>query len=250
MQNTIECNPKPNYKQKTSLEDIFEDGSANNIVGEKTRLMYIKSILGVNKYATNMAVRGEKGGETGVFPLYIKAVPQTLKYHERVKLETSDNSLLPKIYKAQQKMCEKNANCWLAGINKIQTKCEEGTHEGTRKGSTQGDFHKRDLKTRYERNWFEKLWEKKDLEEGKMVTYRRIKKNFEMEQYLTFPYRKYRAATTRLRISAHTLKIETGRHTTPITPRDKRICPKCQNGTIQDEVHIRDGVNFILSIPI
>ncbi len=40
---------------------------------------------------------------------------------------------------------------------------------------------------------------------------------------------------TRLRISNHKLRIETGRHKN--IPREERICQKCSLGKIEDEKH-------------
>ncbi len=40
---------------------------------------------------------------------------------------------------------------------------------------------------------------------------------------------------TRLRISAHNLRIETGWHTIPKTPLDDRKCRHC--GTLENEIH-------------
>ena len=44
-----------------------------------------------------------------------------------------------------------------------------------------------------------------------------------------------RLALTRLRLSSHHLKVETGRWAR--IPRERRVCP-CQEGMIQDEHHV------------
>ncbi len=46
-----------------------------------------------------------------------------------------------------------------------------------------------------------------------------------------------RTAISRFRLSAHHLAIETGRHTKPLTPADKRFCLVCHDGCVQDEMH-------------
>jgi len=45
-----------------------------------------------------------------------------------------------------------------------------------------------------------------------------------------------RLAITRLLLSSHNFKVETGRWTRPITPREARLCPICK--TIEDEIHV------------
>ena len=46
----------------------------------------------------------------------------------------------------------------------------------------------------------------------------------------------YRFILTRWRLSNHDLKIESGRYTRPITPRDQRTCDTC--GVLEDEYHV------------
>ena len=123
---------KTNFKETTPLEQIYDDASTNNILGEKLRLKYTKAILGVNKYATNAAVRGE----TGLYPLYTKAIPRTLKYLERLESETGTKSLLPRVYEAQKIMMSNNKNCWLRCITRIRNKCAAETGE-------QRDYYKK-----------------------------------------------------------------------------------------------------------
>ncbi len=46
--------------------------------------------------------------------------------------------------------------------------------------------------------------------------------------------KKYLVCIGRFRLSAHQLRIETGRHTKPV---EKRLCLKCNSNNIQDEEH-------------
>ena len=45
-----------------------------------------------------------------------------------------------------------------------------------------------------------------------------------------------RSNVTKFRLSNHRLTIETGRHTTPKTPKEERFCPFCP-GKVEDEYH-------------
>ena len=46
-----------------------------------------------------------------------------------------------------------------------------------------------------------------------------------------------RANYTKFRISAHTLAIETGRNTIPVTPVENRLCRNCELHETEDEFH-------------
>ena len=63
----------------------------------------------------------------------------------------------------------------------------------------------------------------------KLRTYSKFKSKFEMENYLlVLKNRNERRNLTRLRISAHNLNIEKGRHKRPVKiPVDGRICELC-----------------------
>ena len=51
-----------------------------------------------------------------------------------------------------------------------------------------------------------------------------------------------RQSLTKFRLSNHTLNIEKGRHTSPKTPIEERVCPFCPN-KVEDEMH------FLLDCP-
>ena len=80
---------------------------------------------------------------------------------------------------------------------------------------------------------------------NKLEFYSDIKSKFKIEPYLNLvENRSYKNALTRLRISAHSLHIETGRYERydnylkayTNTPRGERKCPIC-TGDIKDEYH-------------
>ena len=67
---------------------------------------------------------------------------------------------------------------------------------------------------------------------GKLDSYRKIKHNFVMEEYLsTVRNADHRKAMARIRTGSHKLRIESGRYIIPKADRDHRICEKCsKNG--------------------
>lgn len=73
-------------------------------------------------------------------------------------------------------------------------------------------------------------------EANKLRTYRLFKHNHQQEHYVTLikdPY--IRSSVTKLRLSAHSLMIEKGRHLR--IDVNQRICPKCTLGEIENEMH-------------
>ena len=70
---------------------------------------------------------------------------------------------------------------------------------------------------------------------NKLRTNRQYKQDITFEPYLTCNIKKFRTHFTKLRLSDHRLKIETGRRTKPPTPLEKRLCDHCQ--VLEDEFH-------------
>jgi ribosomal protein L32 len=68
--------------------------------------------------------------------------------------------------------------------------------------------------------------------------YRDVKDDFELEKYLlNIKNKKVRSSLTKLRISAHTLKIEMGRYHKPAKiPVDLRLCERCNE--VENEYHL------------
>ena len=78
----------------------------------------------------------------------------------------------------------------------------------------------------------------KEESSGKLCFYTKIySNNFKIQEYLKFncPIN-LRKKLTKLRISAHSLAIETGRYTNPKTPKTERFCKFCKD-KIEDEHH-------------
>ncbi len=97
---------------------------------------------------------------------------------------------------------------------------------------------KQSLVRDYSQKWLHEVQSAPDGEgSGNLSTYRQIKSNLNYEHYLNdVRIKDHRVAITKLRTSCHHLAIETGRYTSPITPREKRTCNKCH--TLEDEYHV------------
>ena len=70
----------------------------------------------------------------------------------------------------------------------------------------------------------------------KLDSYVKLKSNFQYEEYLTLLNNfDFRRGITRLRISFHRLRIETGRYVG--LERNNRICEKCHMNVVENEIH-------------
>ena len=79
---------------------------------------------------------------------------------------------------------------------------------------------------------------RKDGEGNKLRTYRIFKNSIYQEPYLSqVENRQIRQNISRLRMSAHNLKIESGRHSRPKIPLQKRLCEACSD-KIDNEFHL------------
>ena len=73
---------------------------------------------------------------------------------------------------------------------------------------------------------------------NKLRLYKTLKGSFRIEPYLdNIKNRNQRHWLSRYRTSAHTLRIELGRYSCPVTPLSQRKCLYCLSGACDDEQH-------------
>ena len=78
--------------------------------------------------------------------------------------------------------------------------------------------------------------------------YIRIFQNYKFEHYLDLiPSKKERSNFAKLRLSAHNLRIETGRYWKNPIPRIDRKCPFCQSF---NKTAFEDEIHFLLVCPL
>ena len=85
----------------------------------------------------------------------------------------------------------------------------------------------------YDNEWSHRI----STSQPKLRTYCKFKSTFECENYLHILNRSQRSLFCKLRISAHNLKIETGRHSIPRIPPENRFCEVCTLNEVEDEFH-------------
>ena len=87
-----------------------------------------------------------------------------------------------------------------------------------------------------ENNIAERKNKLQNAETTRITTYKEITNlDYNNTLYNSFVNDELRITITRWRLSCHKLRIETGRYTYPITPRDERKCKMCL--TVEDESH-------------
>ena len=76
------------------------------------------------------------------------------------------------------------------------------------------------------------------LDHNKLRLYKNLKGSFKQEPYLSdVQNRNQRAWLSRYRTSAHNLRVESGRYTSPVTPLEQRVCVYCESGECDTELH-------------
>ena len=112
-----------------------------------------------------------------------------------------------------------------------------------------GKFFSSILRSKFDIFWLKRIRETQinefdNVDHNKLRVYRQFKSCFSREPYIEcVRNRNQRSFLTRLRVSAHSLAIELGRRTRPITPYLRRTCTYCQpndtntGGSIDTEIH-------------
>ena len=204
----------PLYAHKTNMDNFMQ--TCNDSPVEKLNVKLCKYLLGVHKSSTNNAVRGELGR----FPLLINALNHSVRYFNRID-SLAINSLVK--LSCMDDVVRSLDTSWISTMNKIID-----TFSGP-------DSYLANMQKVYSDSW-STLIQSYDTD-GKLRVYSQFKKHFHLENYLVqFPLY-VRRNLTKLRISAHSLAIETGRYTRPNkTDIDKRLCFHCKS--IESEFHV------------
>ena len=99
------------------------------------------------------------------------------------------------------------------------------------------------IKGRFDRYFLDEINEIKmgadGIDHNKLRLYKTLKGSFKQEPYIANVLnRNQRAWLSRYRTSAHSLRVESGRYTYPVTPLSQRVCVYCDSGECDTEQHI------------
>ena len=201
---------------------------------DKLYIQFLKYILGVNSKACNIAVLSE----LGAFPYALKILKSVCKNWYRIA-NYSPNKLLYDAYKCNCELMEFDKSDWLRTVK--VTLCEIGCEDIWLNDSDEfGDFPtnliQNLLKEKFLVQWHNDF-ALQSHPDKKLRTYSKFKTRFQLEKYLiVLKDVNVRKNFTKLRISAHNLNIEVGRHKRPKKiPEQERICDTCKE--IENEYH-------------
>ena len=195
---------------------------------ENLHLMFCKHLLGVHKATTTNGVLLELGR----VPLVLFAQKAAVKNWERIR-KSKCNPLLDLSYKCA--ITDNVGGCfWLLNIQKTLERnglLNFFLNQYMDKPSFINKRLFRVLSDQFHQNAFECI----GYENSKLRTYAIFKTEVGIEKYLTHIKNfNYRNQVTKLRLSNHSLRIETGRRNK--IPRELRFCPFCPN-LVEDESH-------------
>ena len=203
---------------------------------ENTHVKFCKTILGVRKSSSNVAVYGELGR----YPLYLNRYIRIIKFW--FKMIGTSNIIIESIVKSCISDVSKGYTNWFSNVRTLLEKYGFLNVWLNPSSVNQNQFiavFKQRLLDEYVQEWRASL-NTNDV----LILYRSVKDNFEMEPYLeNIISRNLRIALTKLRISAHSLRIQTGRYSRDRVDRNLRYCLICNANEIEDEFH------FILMCP-
>ena len=198
---------------------------------ERIHLKFCKRILGVKLSTSNAGVYGELGR----FPLYINRYTSIIKYW--LKLNCTDNIILKTIYQRMLCELENGANNWAGNVKYILSKYgflyvwENPTNIGNINCFI--NSFKNRVQDEFLQEWFAYIGNS-----SKLLLYKEIKSHFGYESYLdNIVTKKYRSILTKIRLTAHNLKIETGRYARNPIERRERLCVFCDENLVEDEYH-------------
>ena len=225
----------------TLLMPIIEYGSEiwyNTIAMEKLSIFqrnYFRRVLHVREKTPNNGVYGD----LGIFPLEIRLRNNVIKFLHRIH-SLPESSPVKWVYKDLVMLHNAGFSNWVTTAHKLYKE-----HPISNESDIDSFLNlecepmKRKIKKNSQEN-FKTTWltDISDTEkQPKLRTYMKFKSKFQFEPYLKLHNVKIRTAIAQFRLSAHHLRIETGRHTRPYTPAEKRFCLKCNDNLIQDEEH-------------
>ena len=197
---------------------------------ERIQLRFLKYLLCVKDSTCSFAV----WGETGRYPIYIHHMFKLVKYWSRVVC-LDQNTLVRKSYNKLKSLAIMGYNTW---PNKIKTVLSLVGLDDYWYHEKVDDVFVKNVKVAIF-DYFENLCQKQVLSYPILRLYRVFKPVFGLESYIVqIKDPKLRRLVSKFRLSSHSFNIEKGRHVRPKIPIDERLCTRCNQQSIEDEVHV------------
>ncbi|KAL4219933.1 hypothetical protein ACF0H5_020345 [Mactra antiquata] len=195
---------------------------------ERVHLKFCKRLLQVKQSTSNLAVYGELGR----FPLFINRHTQIIKYW--CKIINSKNILINQFYMHQLNNLNTKHN-WANSVKNLLDRNGFSYVWMNPSCVNLNTFHivfKERLLDIFKQTWYTNI-----SESNYMFYYKHFKLNFKFEKYLDNICLKYRKGLSKLRLTSHTLEVETGRYGRNRVSRQERNCKICRTIDIEDEYH-------------
>ena len=208
---------------------------------ERIHRKFLKYILNVKTSTNNYAVYKELGR----YPLSIERQLRIIKYWFKLLDSANSNCILKQVYNSMlADMTKTTSTQKQSWINKVKDLLDKNGF--TEVWYNPHLIHKEKFLAILKRRLIDNFIV--DLRAGlnhstSMSLFREIRETFDLSSYLLkLQNRKQRNAITKLRLSSHSLYIETGRHTG--VARENRKCILCNKNDLEDEFH------FVLKCPL
>ena len=220
--------PKQLRMLRTFSNSLFDDNQNHESFQQKMT----KMSLNVHKRANNLAVRLR--GEIGMYPLSTEIYKNMIKYFfHLIELAEKGNQIISCGMNEFLTFVNKGGKCWLTSVlnifNLVGIICDIEQLYSVSNGDVLSSVV--DKLSTFKEKFSMKLRIPQNLSHTATSKRNFVKKNISNE----VKYYKYRSVTTKVRISAHTFPVESGRWDK--TPREKRVYPLCFSNDIGDEKH-------------
>ena len=201
---------------------------------ERIHLKFCKRILNVKSSTSNAGVYGELGR----YPLYITRYILIIRYW--CNLLRTNNIILSTVYNDMLRDCELGLDNWVSKVKSMLFEYGFGNiwqnPQNINVNAFCNQFKQRLI------DCFTQKWNN-DIDTNQVLTtYKHFKTVFTYEKYLNILPERLRVPMSKLRLSSHSLRIETGRYGRARIERNQRQCVLC-NSDIEDEYH------FVLKCP-
>lgn len=196
---------------------------------ERIHLKFCKRLLGVRLTTSSNAVYGELGR----YPLYISRYVRIIKYW--IKIANSGNILIKSVYNQGVNDCEAGYNNWVANVKNLLNNFGFGYVFNNLNQLDIKAFpyiFKQRLIDNFIQHWHVSIGNSPVLE-----TYKHLKSSLDYESYLDQLPHSLRCSLSRIRVSSHSLRIQTGRFARNRIERNERVCLCCGSGDVEDEFH-------------
>ena len=214
----------------SAIWGLSEHGVINTVQNKACRLF-----LGVGRYASNIATRGDMGWSSCVSKQQLEAIRLWIRLRKM-----PGNRLTRRVHE----WSNRRAKSWESRVRSLLSDLDMTGDLQNHSVRQTLNIAKQKLNDLDNTKWNRELWnDRRNPENGnKLRTYRRYKTALLTEPYVeTLIPRHHRRVLAMLRCGSLPLAIETGRRTK--TPLERRVCQFCP-GTLEDETH------FLIDCPI